>query len=119
MPRFEVLAGATLVGHSELEHGDAPMGVALGRFLPLPAYAKIQSAVIAAREGSQAHLNLEVRPIGGEALPSQAGVRINDYSAELGPEGLEVEILGIGYPLYAELFPAHVAAYRAQFPKVE
>ena len=117
MPRFEVLSGSIPVGHSELEYGDAPMGVAYGRFFPLPAYAKIQRAVIAAREGgSQADLSLEVRPSGGETLPAQGGVSIRDFSAELGPEGLEVEVLGIGYPLYEELFPGHVAAYKARFP---
>jgi hypothetical protein len=117
MPRFEVLAGSVVVGHSDLELGDAPMGVAGGKFLPAPAYAMLQALVVAARESSQAHLSLRVRLAEGQELPAQGGVQIIDYSAELGGEGMEVHVLGIGYPLYEELFPTHVAAYEAQFPK--
>jgi hypothetical protein len=117
MARFEVLAGGVLVGHSDLESGDPPMGVAEGRFLPLPAYSAIQSFVVADRDGSQAHLALVVRPTNGDDLPAQGGVRIMDYSAELGAEGLTVEVLGIGYPLYGKLFPAQVSAYHTRFRK--
>jgi len=113
MPRFEVLSAGVLVGHSDLESGDPPMGVATGKFLPLPAYDAIQESVVALREGgSQAHFSLTVRKVGGQELDPVGGVRISDYSAELGSEGLEVEALGIGYPLYGELFPDQVAAYR-------
>lgn len=117
MPRFvEVLAGSTLIGHSRLEAGDPPMGVAFGRFLPLPAYASIKAEVVAARGRDQAHLNISVRLSNGAVLPAQGGVQLLDYSASFGDEGLEVEVLGIDYPLYQELFPAHVAAYENQFP---
>jgi hypothetical protein len=120
MPRFEVLAGKALVGHSELELGDAPMGVAGGKLLPSPEYAAIQPSVINTREGSQAHLALVVRLVDGRDLPAQGGVHITDYSAELGLEdGLQVEVLGIGYPLYEELFPEQIAAYKAQIAKAK
>ena len=115
MPRFEVLADSTLVGYSELETGDPPMGVAGGRFVPLPAYESIRSTVVAALEGDQSHLQLSVRVTGGPALPTQGGVQIIDLSAELGAEALQVHALGIGYPLYQELFPSHVTAYENQF----
>jgi hypothetical protein len=95
------------------------MGVAAGKLLPSPAYGAIQPSVVAAREGSQAHLSFVVRLVAGGELPAQGGVQILDYSAELGAEGLEVHVLGIGYPLYEELFPEHVAAYKAQFLKAE
>lgn len=112
---FEVLSGSTLIGHSELEAGDPPMGVAFGRFIPLPAYDSIKSIVIATSEGEQSHLYLSVRLANGSALPAQGGVQLTDLSAELGPEGLQVSVLGVGYPLYQELFPGHVAAYESQF----
>jgi hypothetical protein len=115
MPRFEVLSDGVLVGHSELESGDPPMGVVQGRFVPSLAYSAIRSSVVEDRDGSQAHLVLAVRPTNGAELPAQGGVRIMDYSAELGDEEIEVHVLGIGYPLYEELFPEHVAAYRARF----
>ena len=88
------------------------MGVAAGRFLPYPAYSIIQSSVVKSRDPSQAHLALVIRVKSGAEVPA-SGVRITDYSAELGDEGLEIEVLGIPYPLYGELFPEHVAAYRA------
>jgi hypothetical protein len=33
--------------------------------------------------------------------------------------GLEIDVLGIGYPLYEELFPKHVADYKARFTKAK
>ncbi len=96
------------------------MGVAGGKLLPLPEYSIIQPAVIATRESPQAHLGLAVRLIGGQELPAQGGIHITDYSAELGFEdGLEIDVLGIGYPLYGELFPEHVTAYKAELPEAE
>ena len=115
MKRFEVLAGQTVVGHSDLELGDPPMGVAGGLFVPLPEYDEIRSLCIAARESSQEHIGLSVRVPGAEALPTQGGVQILDYGSELGAEGMEVHACGIPYPLYGELFAQHVAAYDQQF----
>jgi len=46
----------------------------------------------------------------GSVIPS-VGSYVRDLSAELGDEGLEVEALGIPYPLYESLFPEHVRAY--------
>lgn len=83
----------------------------------ITGYSIIQRSVVATCEESQAHLGLVVRLVGGRDLPAQGGVHITDYSAELGIEdGIEIDVLGIDYPLYGELFPEHVAAYRAQFP---
>jgi len=96
MPRFEVLAGPTLIGYFDLELGDAAMGSAAGMLSPLPAHFAIQADIIAAREDSQVHLSLVVRPIGGQALPARGGVQILDYSQELGGEGIEVHVLGVG-----------------------
>jgi len=96
------------------------MGVAGGKLLPSPEYSIIQPSVIATRESSQAHLRLVVRLVGGRELPAEGGVHITDYSAELGiDDGLEIDVFGIGYPLYGELFPEHVAAYKAQFSKAK
>jgi hypothetical protein len=109
MPRFEILADGAVIGHSELEVGDPSMGVAAGKFLPTTAYLGIQPSVVAARESSQAFLSLGVRLVGGAWIPAQGGVQILDYSAELGTDGLEIEVLGIGFPLYEELFPGRAS----------
>jgi hypothetical protein len=113
MGEFKVFSGAALVGYSALENGDPPMGVACGTFTPLPAYSEIQSRCIASRESSQAHLALSITRPTGEVLPAELGVAILDYSVELGE--IEVHAVGIGYPLYEELFPKQVAAYAKQF----
>jgi hypothetical protein len=106
MPRFEVYCGNTLIGWTDLESGDAPMGVALGRLIPSSDYASMRSATL---QGL-----LTIRVAGGECLTPQI-VHIDDYSAELGPEGLQISALGIRYPAYAQLFPHHVRAYEQQF----
>lgn len=113
MSDYKIFAGKTLIGHSALETGDPPMGVVSGKFLPLLAYSIVQSQCIASRDLPQAHLDLSVVCSSGEALPAKHGVSILDYSAELGE--IEVHAVGIGYPLYEQLFPQQVAAYAKQF----
>ncbi|MGB9030603.1 MAG: hypothetical protein WCC27_10830 [Acidobacteriaceae bacterium] len=90
------------------------MGCASGRLFPLPTYAAMQSMIVAARNAPQTHLSLAVRTVDGHTIPAH-GVAITDYSAELGPDGIEVDVLGIGYPLYEELFPGRHAAYVEYF----
>ncbi len=43
---FAIFSGSTLIGTSKLEHGDAPMGVAFGRFYPNEGYAAIRNECI-------------------------------------------------------------------------
>lgn len=120
MPRFEVFSGTLLVGWSELELGDAPMGVAFGRFLPAPDYAAIRSVVAAASGGPLPDsLQLIIRDRDGLTLEAIGGVHLVDCSAELGVEGLEVSILGVPYPNYLTLFPQHVTAYEHQFKNAD
>jgi hypothetical protein len=113
MAMFEIFSGTTLVGSSSLEHGDPPMGVAFGRFLPAAGYATIQAECIN-NTSDQSGLKLTVRTPTGVVIQC-AGVGITDYSAELDPEDIEVNVLGISYPPYEELFPQHVAQYKEQF----
>jgi hypothetical protein len=113
--RFEILSGSTLVGYSDLEQGDPPMGVAFGRFFPLPAYASIRALVVSLRDSSFESLPLSVRVVGGHLLQPEGGVAIRDFSAEHGDEAIEVEVFGIAYPQYEELLPEHVAAYGRTF----
>lgn len=117
MARFEVHSGTLLVGWSELELGDPPMGVAFGRFLPAPGYRTIQPIVAAACGGPlPQELQLSIRECNGTVLEPTGGVHLVDYATEVGDDGLEVSVLGISYPSYESLFPEHVAAYDRQFP---
>jgi hypothetical protein len=116
MSQFAIYAQEVLVGHSLLEHGDPPMGVAFGVFMPNAAYTTIQREC-QTNHADQSSLHLRVQTESGTQIPC-VGVGILDYSAELDAPYVEVNVLGISYPLYGELFPHHVARYDQQFPNV-
>lgn len=86
------------------------MGVVFGRFMPTSEYNR---SVVANSDQNQ--VVLSVRTSSGMVLEASGGVHITDHSAELGPEGIEVSVLGIPHPTYETLFPRHVAAYERQF----
>lgn len=112
--RFDVLWESLVVGSTELEHGDPPMGVATGRFHPSENYALLRERC--QLDGSvRSGLQLRVRHREGRIIDCAAGVFIEDSSEELGLEAIEVSVLGIGHLLYEELFPQHVVAYDAMF----
>jgi hypothetical protein len=102
---FEIVSNGKIIGLSEFEQGDPPMGVASGRFLPNEEY----------RIGIDVENDLRVRPEGGEFLSPEGGVVITNYSADLGPDGIEVAVLGLDAETYQSLFPQHVRAYESQF----
>jgi len=111
MNMFEVRCDEIPIGHSALELGDPPMGVAFGRFIPLPAYSRVQAVCIAVTKNpAQKQSILTIRQPDGSLLPAQ-GVSIGD----LGEGEIEVTAVGIPYPLYEQLFPKHVQAYQTQF----
>jgi hypothetical protein len=115
--RFDIFSDERLIGRSDFERGDAPMGCAEGRFVPEIAYDSVKSKVIASVDSSQDDLILSVRTSSGELLDPVGGVRLIDLSSELGDkEGLCVLIMGVGYPAYERLFPEHVQAYESSFP---
>lgn len=113
MQRYTVFSGSTLVGHSALEAGDPPMGVATGRFYPAAGYRSIQARC---REdlADQSMLGLIVRTPDRQVIQC-AGVSILDYSAEFGETAIELNVLGIRSPAYEALFPQHVAEYEKRF----
>ena len=112
--RFEVKLRNEIIGFTELEAGDAPMGIAGGRFVPTPAYAQIQADCIKHRDSWITIPELTIGLV-GYTLPIECSgpITIIDYSSELGE--IEISIHGIPYPLYAELFPQHVESYKRAF----
>jgi hypothetical protein len=113
--RFEVKLGNEIIGYSELEAGDPPMGVAGGRFLPTAAYSSIQPHCIAHRENWEPIPGLSVRLTEGAPIACSGPIHIIDFSPEFGEMGLQIEVCGITSPPYSELFPHHVEAYKKQF----
>jgi hypothetical protein len=71
--------------------------VATAGFFRRPFHEALQPVIVATRNSSQTHLALTVRTADVHAIPAQGGVQINDYSAELAPEDIEVEVLGIRF----------------------
>jgi len=103
--RFEILDGDVVIGTASFESGDPPMGVVYGNFEPTSSYRI---------EHTDRNGNLTAR-INGQRIPSAGGVGIDDMFEEIGER--QVTIFGIDHQLYAELFPAHVAAYAALYPE--
>ena len=116
MPRFEVLAGAACIGHTWLEHGDAPIGVAAGRFVPAPAYAAVQPAVLASAGGSSLGVVLRVLAPDGSELAGDGSVQIVDYSPELGDDAIEVHVIGIEPDRYVQWFNTQATGFQDTQP---
>lgn len=110
--RFSIYSGLVLVGYSALDYGDPPMGVAFGQFEPADGYAAIQNQC-STNHHDQTVLDLSVQTEAGLVIPC-AGLAILDYSEELAPPCIEVNIFDIPHPLYGELFPQHVTLYERQ-----
>jgi len=90
MMRFSIYSGLVLVGYSALDYGDPPMGVAFGQFEPADGYAAIQNQC-STNHHDQTVLDLSVQTEAGLVIPC-AGLAILDYSEELAPPCIEVNI---------------------------
>jgi hypothetical protein len=104
MSEYKIYSRGTLVGTTMLEYGDPPMGVAFGRLIPTEAYATIKATCVA-NHHDQSDLQLSAEKPRGEVIQC-AGVGILEGGGDI-----EVNVLGISAPSYAELFPHHVAQY--------
>jgi len=112
---FAVKLGTDIIGFSELEGGDPPMGVAHGRLMATPAYSSIRQHCIECRDKGASIAGLVVETPGGVPIECSGGVQIIDLSPDLGDNGLHIFLNGIVNPSYNELFPQRVDAYRKQF----
>lgn len=113
--KYKVYAKDELIGESELEMGDAPMGVAFGAMIPMGQYQKYQS-IFEARDFEKIELlGLRVVAENGKALEPCSGIGIEDISKEAGEACIELSVLGLDSSIYEEYFAHHIAAYEAQF----
>lgn len=111
MRRFKVFSGPTLIGWSDLEAGDPPMGVVFGQLPPTDAYADFQGSSIE----SQRHKSLSITTAENTPVEASGGIHIEDLSSELGKQAIEIIAFGIESTTYESLFPEHVSAYKRQF----
>lgn len=96
--RFAVEVRGVAIGHSELEHADTGMGVAVGEFIPAAAYETVQPVFQRFADGeSQSYyeardvLALQLRGMDGKVLSTQ-WIHIADFERELGPGHAQLEV---------------------------
>jgi hypothetical protein len=94
-----------VIGFSVIESGDPSMGCAYGRFTPAPAYSAIRQHCIRYRDEWKPVPGLSVEEAKGLVLECSGGFQIVDYSHEIGSHGIQLHLLGITIPPYADLFP--------------
>ena len=116
-----IFYGDVLIGRSELESGDPPMGVAFGRFLPTDAFSPLRLAMKSARDSdgkerrdARHFAGVHARTADGVALVC-SHVEVSEYGEADNPLGWEVVCLGIEQPSYEELFPHRMKSYHDQF----
>jgi hypothetical protein len=113
---FQVFYGGTLIGKSALEEGDPPMGCAEGCFIPLDEFGSFHATVSPAPDNDVAikrWVGLSIATLDGAPIECLDVVLFEyDFGEQ---KELRVDAVGIGYPLYEELFPGRYAAYEASF----
>jgi hypothetical protein len=104
--RFEVKLDEQVIGYSDLEHhGDRSMGGASGRFVPAPAYAAVRQRFLDLVANWVPMPNLTLWLAGGGPVECVGGVMVMDFGVEAGRDAIQLDVAGITFPSYDELFP--------------
>ena len=115
---FHLFHRQNLVGKSALEDGDPPMGCAEGVFITEEAFLDFRASVAPQPDDDPA-INRWV----GLSVRTEEGVEVECLDAVLfeydfgDHKELRIDVLGIPFPRYEELFPGRYAAYEACFDK--
>jgi len=125
---YKIYLDGLLIGTTELEKADAPMGVAFGLIefngIESPYYFFkeycLKNKIIINTDDlefefidTQVMSELKVFRQDGLEIKGVAGNAITGMK----DEGYEISILGISYPFYEEEFPHHVKEYENMFGK--
>ncbi|NEO84584.1 MAG: hypothetical protein F6J87_10075 [Spirulina sp. SIO3F2] len=113
--KYKIYANEELIGESELERGDSPMGVAFGAMEPTENYWQYQAIIRKQDFDTIEKLNLQVRTEQDFALEPCVGVGIEDLSEEADETLIEIAIVGLERALYEKYFVHHTVTYEAQF----
>lgn len=101
-----------------MEDGDPPMGCAEGDFFAEEAFSEFRADNAPQPEGNPAisrWVGLSVQAEGGEEIECLDAVLFEyDFGDH---KELRIDVIGIPYPLYEELFPGRYAAYESSFQK--
>ncbi|MEL0457625.1 hypothetical protein WJN01_15420 [Flavobacteriaceae bacterium SZ-1-7] len=125
---YNITLSGTLIGTSDLEKADAPMGVAFGliEFNGIESpyeffkeYCLKNNIVINTDDPEFEFIDTQV--ISELKVFRQDGMEIKGVAGNaitgMKDEGYEISILGIPYPFYEEEFPHHVKEYENMFNK--
>ncbi|HEY1046807.1 MAG TPA: hypothetical protein VGF79_10230 [Bacteroidia bacterium] len=123
--RYKILLDDQLIGATEFEKADAPMGVVFGSV----AFENIDSGYDFFKNHCLAN-NIEIifdhpedKVIATANIPNMKilnpnGVEIVGQATTvegMDNDGFEITILGVPYPFFEEEFPHHVKAYNERF----
>ncbi len=125
---YKINLSGTLIGTSELEKADAPMGVVFGliKFNVVESpykffkeYCLKNNIVINTDDQEFEFIDTQVIP--ELKVFREDGLEIKGFAGNaitgMKSEGYEISILGINYPFYEEEFPHHVKDYENMFNK--
>ena len=122
--KYHIYLEQQYLGYSLLEHADAPMGVVMGHivFVDIAApYPLLRDYCvdhgIELNEDEPELALLMTQSIAALRVIDDHGVVIKGDGATIAgmqEEGYQIEIFGIPYPFYEQVFPHHCAAYLTQ-----
>ncbi|MBU1310289.1 MAG: hypothetical protein KKE30_12255 [Gammaproteobacteria bacterium] len=101
---FEIRTENQVIGITELEGGDPPMGFAFGKVEPTDLYGKCPAPAVYRIYDSKT----------GEEVASEL-VTVEDHSTIVGHQCIEVTILIKSSKVYRKFFKHHVEAYEKKF----
>ena len=111
---FKILSNAKLIGRTDFEFGDPPMGVAFGAFFPGQEFEEFKLNTPSSTDGDprlKRWTELSILAPGDRVLRCR-GVVLLEVDLE---DALEHEITVFGVEEYQDLFPEHLRAYENQF----
>lgn len=112
---FSIIANEKVIGHSEFEFGDPPMGVAFGNMIATEEFTAFQAnhAPDETFQGASCWHGLSANHSAGGALVCRAVVLwVHDVG---GSVEFEVTAFEIDAEQYTDFFARHIAAYEGRF----
>ena len=112
--KFLIFVDDTLIGETQFEHGDPPMGIIHGSVHPNDEYDNFRSYFLSSNEGKQKP-QVTIKMENGEILPTGGG-GISDYSDHTEDlPNIFIEMSMDSAESYDKYFKHHVLAYEESF----
>lgn len=123
--KYSINIEGKLIGHSDLEKGDASMGVAFGliEFIGIESPYEffkeycLKKQIELASDYPEDKM-ISSKSIGELRITRHNGIEIKGVGNQItgmNNEEYEISIFGIPYPFYEEEFPQHVKEYEKRF----